>query len=136
MSDSGYNTKQKQLIKDFITENAERQLTCEEISFLLKERGTPVGKTTVYRFLEKLTKNGEVRKLTDTDSKSATYQYIDKKLNCDGHLHLCCTECGRIFHLGCDFMNSVGEHIREHHRFEINNSKTVIFGICESCALK
>lgn len=136
MANSTYNTKQKQLIKDIITGYSESQLTCEEISDLLKEKGTPVGKTTVYRFLERLCENGEVRKLTDTNGKSAAYQYIDKNLNCEGHLHLRCTECGKIFHLGCEFMNGVGEHIKKHHRFEIDNSKTVILGTCENCGLK
>lgn len=133
MANSTYNTKQKKLIKTILTDNKHRQLTCDEISDMLKNEGTPVGKTTVYRFLQKLSESGEVRKFTDTDGKSTSFQYIDKELNCEGHLHLRCTECGKLFHLGCDFMNGVGEHIQKHHRFKIDNSKTVILGLCENC---
>lgn len=136
MANSTYNTKQKQLIKQILTENKEKQLTCEEISDLLKQEGTPVGKTTVYRFLEKLSQSGEVRKLSHTKGKSTTFQYIDKELNCEAHLHLRCSECGKLFHLGCEFMNGVGEHIKKHHRFKIDNSKTVILGLCENCSLE
>ncbi|MBQ8504104.1 MAG: transcriptional repressor [Clostridia bacterium] len=133
MSGSTYNTKQKQLIKSVMTDNKDKQLTCEEIADLLKNMGTPVGKTTVYRFLEKLTENGEVRKFIGINGKSTSFQLIDKELKCEEHLHLRCTECGKLFHLGCEFMNGVGEHIQKHHRFRIDNSKTVILGLCENC---
>lgn len=136
MPNSTYNTKQKQLIKKIITENKDLQLTCEDISDMLKKANTPVGKATVYRFLEKLAQNGEVRKFTETNCKSATYQFVDKELNCEEHLHLRCVQCGKFFHLGCDFMSGVSEHIKMHHRFEIDNSKTVILGTCENCSVK
>lgn len=133
MADISYNTKQKKLIEKVLTRNPEVQFTCEDVALLLKTEGTPVGKTTVYRYLENLSKTGRVRKSQSLDGKSSVYQYIDDGLDCEGHLHLRCTSCGRLFHLGCEFMSGVGEHIRMHHNFIIDNSKTVIYGICESC---
>ena len=133
MADISYNTKQKKLIEKVLTRNPEVQFTCEDVASLLKTEGTPVGKTTVYRYLENLSKTGRVRKSQSLDGKSSVYQYIDDGLDCEGHLHLRCTSCGRLFHLGCEFMSGVGEHIRMHHNFIIDNSKTVIYGICESC---
>lgn len=128
-----YNTRQKRLIHSFLEENSGSQFSCDEIIYLLKKEGTPVGKATVYRFLDTLVKNGEVRKYTDTDSKISTFQFIDKRLNCQEHMHLKCVSCGKLFHLGCEFMSDVGEHILEHHRFKVDNSKTVILGLCENC---
>lgn len=134
MSGSSYNTKQKQLITKLLIDNKTHQFTCEEISDLLKNNGTPVGKATLYRYLEKLSVTGEVRKFIEPGSKSAYFQYIDNELNCKEHLHLMCTDCGKLIHLGCDFMNGVGEHILNHHKFRIDNSKTVIYGLCENCS--
>ena len=127
-----YNTRQKQLIYELLKNNSEAQFTCEDISDLLKKEGTPVGKTTVYRYLDKLCADGTVRKFSDT--KSATFQFVNADLRCDDHMHLKCTSCGKFIHLGCEFMNSVGKHIMEHHSFTIDNSKTVILGVCEKCS--
>ena len=36
--------------------------------------------------------------------------------------------------LGCDYLSDVNKHIYEHHRFRIDNSKTILFGLCEKCS--
>ena len=129
-----YNTKQKQLISDILIENKSRDLTCDEIADVLKDRGTPVGKATLYRYLERLNKDGSIRKTVAPGAKSATFQFIDKEMRCESHLHLKCTGCGQLTHLGCDFMNSVSEHVFKHHKFKIDNTQTVILGLCEKCS--
>lgn len=131
-----YNTKQKKLILSFLINNNDKQLTCEYISDNLKNIGTPVGKTTVYRYLEKLASDGKVRKIADTESKSTLYQIIDEDMNCESHLHLRCLGCGEFVHLGCDFMHGVNEHIQKHHNFTVDNTKTVIYGMCSECQSK
>ena len=134
MSNSTYNTIQNRSILQRLEDNNDRQFSCDEITEALKNNGTPVGKTTVYRYLDSLEKNGQDRKYTDTVSKISLYQYIDKKLNCQEHMHLKCVCCGGLVHLGCEFMSEVGKHILEHHKFRVDNSKTVILGVCENCS--
>lgn len=136
MSKSTYNTRQKQIIYDFLEVNKDNLFTCDEISDLLKESGTPVGKATLYRFLDSLVSSGDARKVMDEGKKSAAYQLLDKEMNCEGHMHLKCICCGELVHLGCDFMHSVGEHILKHHQFRIDNSKTLIYGVCGKCSEK
>ncbi len=136
MSKSTYNTRQKQVIYDYLLKNNQLLLTCDEISDALKKSGNPVGKATLYRFLDSLVSSGDARKVMDETKKSAAYQLLDKEMNCDGHMHLKCTCCGSFVHLGCEFMHSVGEHILEHHQFKIDNSKTLIYGICSKCSEK
>ena len=133
MSKVKYNTRQKQVIYEYLLSNREKLLSCDEISDNLKAMGTPVGKATLYRFLDSLVSSGDARKIADDGKKSAAYQLLDKDMNCHGHMHLKCTCCGALTHLGCDFMSTVGEHILKHHKFKIDNSKTLIYGICEDC---
>lgn len=133
MSRYTYNTRQKNLIFNLLSKESEAPLSCDSIVAMLANEGTPVGKTTVYRFLENLAAKGEVRKYIDSKSKTATFQLIDKSLNCSEHMHLQCTNCGKVVHLGCEFMSEVGEHILSHHGFVVDNSKTVILGRCENC---
>ena len=136
MSKTKYNTKQKQLIYDYLVANRDKLQSCDEISDSLKTSGTPVGKATLYRFLDSLVSSGDARKIVDDGKKGAAYQLLDKDMNCHGHMHLKCSNCGSIIHLGCEFMNSVGEHILEHHQFKIDNSKTFIYGLCCECSEK
>ena len=72
----------------------------------------------------------------DDSKKSAAYQLLDKDMNCHGHMHLKCSSCGTIMHLGCEFMSNVGQHILEHHSFKIDNSRTIIYGLCGACREK
>ena len=136
MSKVKYNTKQKRIILDCLISNRYKLMTCDEISDTLKQIGTPVGKATLYRFLDSLVLSGDVRKHSNVGDKCAAYQLIDKDLDCHSHMHLKCTECGKLIHLGCEFMNGVGEHISEHHQFKIDNSKTIIYGLCSVCSEK
>ncbi len=131
-----YKTRQKQLVLELISSDKDKQLSCDEITFILAGNGTPVGKTTVYRQLEKLVSEGRIKKFNARDNKGFVYQYIDENMNCDKHLHLRCSQCGKYIHLGCDFMSMVGEHIYNHHNFTVDNSRTEIIGVCGKCSEK
>ena len=134
MSSNGYQTKQKKLIYEFFESNKHKHFTCDEITYMLLSEGTPVGKTTVYRQLENLISEGKIKKLNPHKGKSFLYQYIDENLDCENHMHLRCIKCGCYIHLSCDFMNQVSSHILQHHKFAVDNAKTEILGVCETCA--
>lgn len=129
-----YNTKQKQLILDLFLSNKEKQFTCEEIEEQLKQKGTPVGKSTVYRYILKLQNEGKVRKFTDESLKSATYSFVENKEECSQHLHLKCLDCGEFVHLNCHITQEVTSHLIKDHKFCLDNSKTVLYGLCEKCS--
>lgn len=123
-----YKTKQRETILSFLRDNPEKCMTIDEIALRLN-----VGKTTVYRMLNTLNEAGDVRKYIAGRGDSATYQYIEKD-ECKNHLHLKCTECGKILHLDCDFNDMIENHFLNHHKFKIEASKTVIYGKCEACS--
>jgi len=131
---STYNTKQKQLILDILLKSKEKQLSCEEIEETLRKNGTPVGKSTVYRYLLSLQSEGKVRKFNSETSKSATFSYIENEKECSRHLHLRCLSCGEFTHLSCKLMDEVSQHLINDHKFSIDNSKTVLYGLCEKCS--
>lgn len=130
---STYNTKQKQLILNLLSENSDSSFTCDEIEELLKDKGTPVGKSTVYRYLIRLQGEGRVRKFNE-NGKSAIFRYIEDKDECKGHMHLQCVECGDFIHLSCALMDEVSGHLMRDHDFTIDNSKTVLYGLCGICS--
>ena len=58
--------------------------TADGLAALLQEQGTPVGKATIYRYLEALVEQGMVRKYV-MEGASACYQYIDAASACAQH---------------------------------------------------
>ena len=133
MPNHEYQTKQKQCVLQCLRANSDRALTIDELTALLREGGEPIGKTTVYRCVDKLLQSGQVRRFTPERGRSATFQLIEDHHNCSEHLHLKCTACGRFIHLECDVMAGVNEHILAHHGFWIDNTKSLLFGLCSDC---
>ena len=131
-----YKTKQRELILDYLVDNKNRQETVEEKKDYTKQSGQPVGKTTAYRYIEKKKKKGIVRKYTIEQGICACYQYIDKEEKCHNHFHFKCKECGELYHLDCNFLNTEKEHLCDNHGFDIDSSKTVFYGICKKCLSK
>lgn len=129
----GYNTRQKEYIMEYLRRNADRHASVNDIVDYLRSTGREVGTATVYRCLDRLSQSGEVRKYL-IDGGGACYQYIPDGAECAEHFHLKCVRCGELIHVDCDFLSEIGEHIRGHHRFRIDRSKTVFYGTCIRCA--
>ncbi len=127
-----YRTKQSELILSCLKKNSDRHLTIEEISDQLKADNNPVGTATIYRNVEKLVSDGLVRKYSTDSTKGACFQFISSH-GCKNHFHLKCTKCGKLFHASCPVLDSIGEHILSHHGFEVDNTRTVFYGICKTC---
>jgi len=130
----GYNTKQKELVLDYIKSMGKTHITALDIARKLETNDTPVGISTVYRQLEKLARAGIVRKYTPVDRDGACYEMMEEAAEDSArHFHLKCTGCGDLIHTDCDFMNEMDEHIQKHHKFIVDSSKTVLYGRCEKC---
>lgn len=130
-----YNTKQRELILKYLSESAGKHIKADNIIEYLKQNETPVGKSTVYRYLDTLVEENLVRKYTIEEGVGACYQYIGKEKNnhCREHYHLKCSNCGELFHVNCELMDEINAHILKEHNFQIDSSKTVFYGICEKC---
>ncbi len=126
-----YKTKQRELILHCLNENSAHHMTAEEITDILRQSGGTVGKTTVYRHLDRLYSEGLVRKYMAEEGESACYQLIHPA--CNEHFHMKCTSCGKLIHLECDHLNELAEHIFALHHFKIDSAKTVFYGECAAC---
>ena len=124
-----YITKQRKAVIDCLRENGLNHITALDIASLLKNRGVKIGTATVYRWLDKLVADGTVKKYITEDG--ACYQYTGD--GCKNHFHLKCLSCGRLFHVDCEFLENLAPHILEHHKFTVDNMRTVVYGTCENC---
>lgn len=131
-----YNTRQKAAIMSCIETMKKEHFTVDMICSMLIKRKENVGRTTVYRYLEKLASSGFLRKYAAQKGESVCYQVVDDERVCNEHFHLKCEKCGSLIHMECDELNVVAEHIKNHHGFCLNPLKTVIYGVCEGCNQK
>lgn len=127
-----YNTRQKREMLRFLNNNALRNYSLDELSSAMREDGILAGKTTVYRFVETLAEQGRVRKYQS--EQGAQYQYIEDDESCASHLHLMCRECGALYHVDCDLVGALTEHIKNDHDFALDALRTVLVGVCGKCA--
>ena len=130
-----YNTQQREKIMDFLISKAGEHVTASDVCNYLVENNSNVGTTTVYRHLDRLVKEGLVKKYTIDSTSAACFEYIEEFGDClrKGCTHLKCTNCGKLIHLHCDNMRTIEKHIYEEHGFKVDMSRTVFYGLCEEC---
>ena len=130
---AGYQTKPRRQLLNFLAEQPDRSFTAEELAQALSERhgADAPGKSTVYRLVAKLVQEEQLKRFEPEGSHRSFYQII----GCEGHdhLHLKCTDCGRLIHM----KESASEHllldILRANGFSVDEHKTVIFGRCNEC---
>ena len=128
-----YKTKQKEILLECLDNNKSIHMTAAATSEHLKAKGHSLGMSTVYRQLDKLVAAGLVRKYIIDENSSACYQYIGESGACCEHFHLKCNVCGKLLHTDCSFMKQIAAHMKEHHGFEVDLSKTLLYGVCSEC---
>lgn len=132
----GYNTKKKQEILQFLKSSKDRALTVDEIYTYLINKDIKINITTIYRYLEKLMQANRLMKFASDDNKKHTYQYVENKGTCIKHLHLQCSECNKVIHLDCNYMDEMMEHISKYHHFNLSTQSAILYGKCEECQRK
>jgi len=130
---ANYNTKQHKAILDYIVSLEGAHVTAAQIAEHFENESVSIGRTTIYRHLEKLTESGMLRRYTTDGISGACYQHADGREDCDTHFHLKCDNCGELQHLECDALGEIRQHVFDQHGFQVNVLKTVLYGLCDGC---
>lgn len=133
-----YKTHQRDVLLNFLMSVKGQHITVTQVCEHLRQEGSPVGTTTVYRQLDKMVDEGLINKYITDANTPACYEYIGEDSECSEPVcfHLKCDECGKLIHLHCDELMGIRKHIDEEHGFLINSRRTVFYGICEECRKK
>ncbi len=86
-----------------------------------------IGLATVYRHLERLAREGVVRKVVLGDRVTRYDTNIGK------HYHIRCVECGRIDDLPMSFMDSINERISQSVGYQVLEHFLEVVGRCPAC---
>jgi Fur family ferric uptake transcriptional regulator len=111
-------------------------VTAKQIEKHFAKKAVPIGRTTIYRQLERLMESGKLRRYTTDGVSGVCYQYVSDGKDCENHFHLKCEDCGELKHTECDMLGKLERHILKEHAFEINALKTVLYGKCTACSTK
>ena len=125
---ANYHTEQKKLLLDFLQKNSGRSYTIEEIC---KELGDSVGKSTVYRLMNGLVEEKKVHKSAG-GGRQFLYR-ITADEHCKHHLHLQCTDCGRVLHLDEATSDALLDSVLASGGFSVSEEDTVLMGRCAGC---
>ena len=126
-----YNTRQKDIILKAISALGDRHFTAADVVKALSDGDVKIGQATVYRFIDRLEADGELRRYIVDGVSAVCYQRTEGR--CREHFHLKCEKCGRLIHVECEELSRIAEHISSDHAFNVDPSKTVFYGRCESC---
>ncbi len=133
MARTSYNTVGKKALVAYLCKESHRQFSVEELLEGLRAEQILIGKSSLYRLLDKLCTEGAVRKFKSENEGASLFQYIGSDAECGHHLHLKCTVCGKLVHLHCEQSALLVEHIFHEHGFAIDRKRSVLYGICRDC---
>ena len=128
---ANYQTKARQQVLGFLTQNPANIYTAEELAAALEtEYGNEApGKSTVYRLVGKLEQEQQIRSIKTEGSRRTAY-----RLNqCHHHLHLQCSDCGQLIHMRENASSMLTRLILDGTGFSVDEHHTVLYGRCEKC---
>lgn len=125
-----YKTKQRQDLLDFMRSNVGQHVSIHQIYQHFKAQGKPIGLTTIYRYIDKLSEEGLIRKYNAAGANGASYEYVDEE---QPRISFQCDVCGKIEHIQCENFNHTAQHMFEDHGIRLNTRKTIFYGECHEC---
>ena len=125
-----YSTRSKNLILSLFRDNPSSSFTPGDVAFRLQS----VPKSSVYRIVDTLERDGLLRKTGLSTSRSALYQISDKN-SCPKHMHIRCTSCGRTIHMDEETSKEIEGLIERNVGFS-GCFSSVLSGKCGDCMKK
>ena len=116
-----------QIIIDTLSKE-QTHMTSLQVYEEIRRKLPAVNKSTVYRALERLVKNGKVS-VSDMGTGSAVYEILTDGL----HHHLVCQKCGQVTLLGHKEVGRFFKALEKKNKFQITTNHLILFGVCESC---
>ena len=101
--------------------------TIEEVYAEIKKKYPTVSKTTVYRNLRELAKEGIIRQVSLPDG----VERYDRLATL--HHHFKCQKCGGIYDVEIEYLEGINGSIQEKYGFTVDRHDVVFSGLCLRC---
>ncbi|MBR2353016.1 MAG: transcriptional repressor [Clostridia bacterium] len=131
---AGYRTEQKKMLLAYLQANGKDAHGIEELSEGMRAMYGELspGVSTVYRLMDRLVKEGTVKRFPNEQGRGFVYQIVAGR-TCRSHLHLKCLSCGRLLHMDETLSEELVDRLLSVCGFSLCEEETVLFGACEAC---
>ena len=129
---ANYQTRPLRLLTEYLSSHNENSYTIDELATALSEKygADAPGKSTLYRLMIRLEQEKKIKRFEKEGSHRSYYQLTACAHN---HLHLKCTDCGRLFHMKETSSKHLLQDILNDAGFIVDQQQTVLFGKCADC---
>ncbi len=129
----GYKfTWQRKLILDFLSDNMDKHLSCDEIFDMIVVDNPEIGIATIYRNLLTFDQLGIVSKLNLGDGINR-YELKDSSEEGHHHHHLICVNCDKIIEVKKDLLDDLENMVENELEFKIMDHSLKFYGYCSDC---
>ncbi len=120
------NTIQRELILNAVR-SLKNHATADDIYNMIMKEHPAVGKGTVYRNLNILAEEGEIRKIEVIGGPDC-FDHI-----CEKHYHVRCIKCGRLFDVDVEPFPELKPRIKDSSNMQFLDYDILFKGICSDC---
>lgn len=129
-------TSQRLMVLNILTAHGDEHLTVEEIYDLAKEESPEIGLATIYRTVQVLLELHVIEKVTFDDG-FARYELNGEETGSGHrHHHAICTQCGKVYSLETDLLDTLEKQVFESLGFEVTDHEVKLYGLCSACRRK
>ena len=122
------STRQRRAVQELL-DDLDEFSSAQEIHARLRDEGSTIGLTTVYRTLQSLALDGQVDVLRPDDGE-ARY----RRCTTAHHHHLVCRECGRTLEVDSPAVEQWADEVAGQHGFTDITHTLEIYGTCGDCS--
>lgn len=120
------NTIQRSLVLEAVKE-LRSHATSDEVYDTIVKKHPNISRGTVYRNLNWLSDNGEIRKV---EMPSGADRFEPQ---CHEHYHARCVKCGQIFDVDMEFIADLEKNIKDTYGFTFTGHDIIFKGTCLKC---
>lgn len=129
-------TSQRLMVLNILSAHGDEHLTVEEIYDLAKEESPEIGLATIYRTVQVLLELHVIEKVTFDDG-FARYELNGEETGSGHrHHHATCTQCGKVYSLETDLLDTLEKQVFESLGFEVTDHEVKLYGLCSACRRK
>ncbi|WP_020522241.1 Fur family transcriptional regulator [Catelliglobosispora koreensis] len=127
---AGRNTRQRSAVAALLTE-VDGFHSAQDLHAMLRDRGTRIGLTTVYRTLQALAEADEIDVMRPPGG-----EHLYRRCSDGHHHHLVCRGCGRTVEVVGPTVETWADKVAAEHGFADVSHTLEIFGTCGECMRK
>ena len=129
-------TSQRLMVLNILSAHGDEHLTVEELYDLAKEESPEIGLATIYRTVQVLLELHVIEKVTFDDG-FARYELNGEETGSGHrHHHAICTQCGKVYSLETDLLDTLEKQVFESLGFEVTDHEVKLYGLCSACRRK